>query len=195
MTMTQSRIDLANEFVSVIKVLRWSGTYVPEVSYGRSWKTRCPFGEFYHLDRGSEKCLRVYSDTNSAYCFQGCGYITPVSLYSKVSGLTWPEAAEELLKREGYEEISDSEKWKQASEQRKSIDPNYLSSALQVYCSKIAKGQWNSLQYDSLILGNLKNCLDLLSLVTTEERARDWLSSSKSYMLKGIAAKVENESV
>src|SRR5882724_1752587 len=122
-----SRIDVANDYVSIRKVLGWAGIYVPEVSYGRSWKTRCPFGEMYHIDMGSEKSMRVYSDTNSAYCFQGCGYLSPVSLHSKISGLPWQDAAEDLLQRMGYQDITDEEKWKKALDERRSVDPNYLS--------------------------------------------------------------------
>lgn len=188
-----SVISTANDYVSIHYVLKTAGIYVPEVSYGRSWKTKCPFGEIYHIDMGNEKSMSVYSDTNSAYCFQGCGYLTPVSLYSRISGLSKLESAEKLLAEQGYEDITDTEKWKIALQVRRSIDPNYLSSALQVYCSKIAGDSWKYLQYETEVLENFKRCLKILHYIKTEDNARKWLEVSKEYMRTLISKRVNNE--
>src|SRR6266568_5256393 len=98
----RSVITIANEQVSILLVCDLIGMSVPSEISGRSYKTNCPFGEFYHSDGGAVKAFRIYPDTNSAHCFASCGYFTPVWLASSAWGRRPTEVAVQLLDRIGY---------------------------------------------------------------------------------------------
>lgn len=174
--------EIANEFVPISVILDWAGVYVPDTAFGKSWKTVCPFGEIYHIDGATDKCLRYYQATNSAYCFQGCGYLTPVNLYARLQGFSYQEAAEDLLIRSKYEDVTDEQKWQEALKLKLEIDHSYLKSALQTFCSRKTKFDWAHLQYEDIILRELGKCFALLEHVKTSEDAKSWLTASKDYM-------------
>jgi hypothetical protein len=181
---TESLVDLANSYVPVTKVLSWFNIFVPDIQPGRSWKAVCPFGEIYHLGRSIDKTMRVYSDTNSAYCFDGCGYLSPVAMYSKLKGLSLLEAAEELLDRQGFQARSQEDIWLELSLKPREVDHLSLGSALQEYCTNIFGPSWNMRQLDKAYSEVLDRCLKLLDLVTTEQEAKEWLEATKSIMRK-----------
>lgn len=186
--MAKSPVDIANEQVSIGYVLLQMGVDIPDYSSGASWKANCPFEEFYHIDQGRSKSLRVYFATNSAYCFAGCGYLTPVTLYALKTGLPKAESAMLLLQANGLELPSLDDELEHIMSLKNSISKASLREALQIFCQKSVGGKWHSVQFNDDILTGLDNCLQLLDKVDSEERARIWLTRSKEYMsalLKG----------
>jgi hypothetical protein len=100
----QRRIDLANEKVSLVGMMRALGVTVDEPTEGSSMKVHCPFGAF-HSDGGSVKSFRVYP-TNTGYCFECAQFFNPVILEAKHLGFELDEqhlamAATTLLSKAG----------------------------------------------------------------------------------------------
>jgi hypothetical protein len=63
-------------------------------------KVYCPFGMF-HRDGGVDRALRVYPQSNTAYCFAGCGFIDPIRLFRLTYDLSPLEAAKRLVETYG----------------------------------------------------------------------------------------------
>lgn len=186
--MARSLVDVANEQISITDVLLKMGVSLPDSSSGASWKTDCPFGNFYHLDRGGSKSLRVYYASNSAYCFRGCGYLTPVTLYSLKTGLSKADAAVFLLDSHGIELPSLDDTLTEIIKSDNSPSHASLREALHIYCQREVGESWESAQFDDVMISGIDNCLALLSKVDDEEKAKLWLDKSKQYMyalLKG----------
>ena len=90
-------VDRANA-VSIHDVLRdFLDINVP-VFHERSWKDYCPFG-FEHPDGGVDKGWRIYSMTNSSYCFVQHGSMGPVRLVALRKELSHKKAAYAILDR------------------------------------------------------------------------------------------------
>lgn len=188
--MVKSPIDIANEQVSIVSVLLQMGIDIPDSSSGNSWKTHCPFEAFYHLDRGGSKALRVYYDSNTAYCFRGCGFLTPVTLFALKTGLSRADAALMLLQTNGIDLPSFDEQLQLVLSPSNSISKSSLREALQTFCKREVGEAWGTVQFlDHVIIG-IDKCLKLLDKVDNEEVAKIWLAKSKQYMsalLKGTS--------
>lgn len=183
----RSVVAVANERVSIIAVCREIGVSLPDgVPEQRSVKVHCPFGAFYHADGGMETALRVYPSTNSAYCFAGCGYFSPVWLFAQARDLSSREAALQLLDGIGYRPLDLIAQWDQAREPTEAIDKDSLSEALKVYCSRLDL-EWNDRQYDPGVSRTLSRCLELLSRVVTSEDAALWLEHTKLVMTRALS--------
>jgi hypothetical protein len=187
--MAKSIVDTVNDQVPITSILIKMGIDVPDSSSGSSWKTNCPFEEFYHIDGGRAKSLRVYFGTNSAYCFAGCGYLTPVSLYAMKTGLSRAEAASMLMQENALALPSFDDELQSLTNSGATISKASLRESLQIFCQTVAGDYWNTIQFSDPILSGLDNCLRLLDKVDNEENAKIWLTKSKLYMsalLKGI---------
>src|SRR3954466_13862718 len=100
--MKRSTVAVANEVVSIATVCRWLGVQVPDDDSLRS-KLYCPFGEFNHSDGGRDRALRIYPDSNSAYCFACSELFTPVKMYARMTDDgNWRAVAATLLGKVGY---------------------------------------------------------------------------------------------
>lgn len=186
--MSRSTIELANEHVGITSVLERMGISTPETSSGVSWKSHCPFESYYHIDGGRAKSLRVYFDSNTAFCFAGCGYLTPVKLFSLKTGLAQLDAAEILLSQNGYELPSFEDELEGLLKIKPGVSKAALREALQTFCARLAGDSWRSVQFDDYVLVGLSNCLTILDKIDDELKARNWLELSKKYMseiLKG----------
>ena len=188
--MAKSLIETANEYVSISVVFNWLKIDVPESQSGTTFKVHCPFEEFYHIDQGRQKSLRVYYSTNSAFCFAGCGYMTPVSLFSQKTGLTNVESASFLLSKQGYDLPSLEQDMIILANQPTTINYSSLRQALQFYCSRIFVG-WNTLQFEDFVLDAMSHCLELLDKVETETDANEWLNQSKTYLKEVVNSNVK----
>ena len=71
---------------------------VPESGEGRSYKTRCPFA-FEHGDGGISRSYRVYTSTNSSYCFDMHGSLAPVRLVAVRYDLGYRVSAMRILSK------------------------------------------------------------------------------------------------
>lgn len=172
-------IDLANNQVPILEVCRWVGMSVPEGTPPRSLKVHCPFGEIAHTDGGIAPALRVYPDTNGAYCFS-CGFFSSVWLAASIWNVRQVEAARMLLDRIGYQPVSTAQLWALA-QVRPAPDTTALSQALRVFCER-TDAAWSRHQFEEQPAEILDRCLALLSYVQTSEQAEEWLCHSKLIM-------------
>jgi hypothetical protein len=189
-SMSGSLIDEANKKVSIYLVCSLIGIDT-EGREGSSIKTYCPFGDFFHSDGGKEPAFRVYSDTNSAYCFSCKKYFSPVSLYSSATDLKPKQAAEDLLERIGHKQPTFEELWSNVQPKEPQPDTAMLSKALRLYCQRISS-DWSRDQFTSEVAEVLDRCLALLDAVRTTEDAQYWLSMSKKIMAKALDSEVRD---
>ena len=174
-------VELANNKVSIIHVLK-----LLDVRADYGIKLYCPFGRMYHRDDGMSPAMRAYEETNTVNCFAGCGRFDSVSLYARAKGLEWRDAADELLDLIGYDKHDVVKRWERVANYIPEIDVENLSSALQIYCERIAQ-DWDDDQFDPVVSVKLSRCLDLLDRVTTQEDAVLWLSTCKAVMSRVLS--------
>ncbi len=181
-----SPVTVANENVSITMVCRLVGMDIPEdLAYGRNVKVWCPFGDVYHTDGGDEAAMRIYVESNSVYCFAGCGYFTPVSLAAHAWDLTRRAAARELLDRAGIVTAAPASVWQAALPHDEPVDHTLLAEALKTFCRRTVPG-WERRQFEPEPAALLTRCLSLLDQVVTDEDARHWLSGCK----RAVAARL-----
>lgn len=174
-----SLVDLANEDVSIYEALRVIGSDAIYAEYGG--KQYCPFGDLRHADGGLSKAFRVYFESNSCFCFAGCGYYNPVKLVQEAMDMSAQEAAEMLLLRAGWVPETYETRWQQLQENTEKIDTGALAEALKTYCSRFDP-DWEFSQLGGTIAKTLDKCLGLLAKVSTTEDATTWLTQTKQVM-------------
>lgn len=179
-TAEKSLIDLANENMTIIQACNLLGMDVNDFSIA-SLKVWCPFGQLYHSDGGSTKAMRIYPATNSAWCFAGCGYFTPVKLIAMDRGVTDQQAAELILERTNYVAPDYESRWQALVEAQPTIDKDDLAEALKVACARMTP-DWEDRQFDEEVAQKLRQCLGLLPKVRSAEDATKWLSTTKKIM-------------
>jgi hypothetical protein len=175
-------VAVANEQVAITTVLAMVGVEVGhEVGSGRSRKLHCPFGAVYHSDGGVDPAMRVYPDSNSAYCFSCAAYYSPVSLAVKALDLDPVTAATRLLERAGIKPLDLAAAWAKAQHYEPPMDMALLADALKTYCRRITP-DWGSRQFDAPVAATLTRCLGLLELVHSPQDAALWLHGCKAAM-------------
>ncbi len=182
MVRQRSWIEEANNLIHIADLLTHIGIAVPgEVRSGGSKKVHCPFG-FYHSDGGLSKAMRVYGQSNTAYCFSCSKRYSPVSLASAKWDCSWNSAALRLLEDAGFKPKTLKERWAEATTPvEKKVDLIALADALKTYCSTVDEN-WTQHQYSDEVATKLSKCLELLSMVKTDEQATKWLLVCKSAM-------------
>lgn len=188
----ESPIELANRIVPLRTVLERTNIYVSEFTHGKSIKARCPYADIYHLNDDASKSMRVYSDSNTGYCYMGCGVLTPVSVYAKLNDLSYSIAAFRLLELIGHKLKSLDEKWQDAISEITELNREGYKAALLEMCSSHS-AVWDELQYRTSISSNLSKMLDILDKATTEDQADRWLEVSSRVMKSEISKEMGNE--
>lgn len=180
---------MANEKVSIVAACRLFGVELPDgvASGGRSRKVHCPFGEIYHSDGGVSPAMRIYPDTNSAYCFSCAAYWTPVDLAAKAMDSDRRSAALRLLDHIGYRPMAFADQWKQAVEHQPELDLALLADALKTYCRRI-DDRWSSRQFEPEVAVVLTRCFGLLDLVKSPDDVELWLARCKEVMYQTLHA-------
>lgn len=185
-----SPVTVANEQVSIVTVCQLVGVDVPDdIGSGRSRKVHCPFGEVYHSDHGAAAAMRIYPDSNSAWCFSCSMYFTPVKLAAQAWDQDPQTAALRLLDRVGYRPVDLAQAWASVTSYEPEPNRALLADALKTYCRRIAPG-WGQQQFEPRVAATLTRCLALLDLVKTDEDVKTWLESCKTAM-KRVLAKPE----
>lgn len=182
--MKKSFIDEANERVSIVKVCQLIGM---NISDGYGGKLKCPFGMFNHSDGGVEASFRIYTETNSAYCFACRKYLTPVYLYAHAKDRRLKEAALDLLELIGWKPVSQSQRWADSISTEEVVDVSMLGLALRTYCARVCV-EWEDFQLIPEIAEVLGRCLALLDRVHTPEEADKWLDTCKQVMRTRLEA-------
>jgi hypothetical protein len=182
----ESVIDLANKIVPLRIVLRMGNIYVSEFTYGKSIKARCPYADIYHLTEDAGKSMRVYSDTNTAFCYMGCGVLTPVSVYAKLNGVSYKQSALFLLEKVGHKLKTFDEKWEDAVNAVQPLNLEGYREALNEMCLFYTDGEWNSLKYSSSISSSFSKLLEILDKAQSYEDADRWLEAAKKFLFKQL---------
>lgn len=178
----KSVVTVANEEVSIVTVLQMLGVELPDdIGMGRSRKLHCPFGPLYHSDQGRSPAMRVYPETNSAWCFSCSQYFTPVKLGSQAWDVDAHTAATRLLDKVGIKPVDLAAAWAQAMEYEPEVDKALLADALKTYCRRTT-ANWEKRQFEPKVAGTLTRCLAILDLVRTDEDVREWLAHCKQAM-------------
>ena len=181
----KDRIRIANESMSITQACRFIGMEVGDFDI-HSVKTYCPFGEMLHDDGGRSKAFRVYSATNSAWCF-ACGvYYTPVKLVASDRDIPEIAAAEIILEETGYVAPDYLSRWEAVVAPQELIDADGLANALKLACARMCP-DWEERQFDEDIAIILRKCLAPISKVSTEEEAREWLKTTKIVMQRALS--------
>lgn len=145
-----------------------------------SYKIYCPFSA-EHPDGGIDKNTRVYSASNSVYCFAVHGSMDPVGLVMMQMGVPAKVAAQKVLQRYN---IPSRAPWRQRyqevlldAERRESpaVDPAALVEALHValareanYLDSLFSRRLNDVLEERLLL------LDSILGSASEEEIREW---------------------
>lgn len=177
-------VALANAEVSIITACRIIGMRI-DADYvdSRSAKLLCPFTDVYHSS--TDKSFRVYTDTNSAWCFSCKSYFSPVSLVAAAWDIPRTDAAAELLERSGYTPPSMAARWAEAVDAYEPPDALMLTEALKTYCLR-THPDWETRQYHPHIAATFSACLGLLARVRGDADADLWLTSCKSIMNRAV---------
>lgn len=188
MIQQKSWIDKANEIVGIADLLTTFGIYIPsDAQSGGSKKVFCPFG-FYHSDGGTTRAMRIYYQSNTAYCFSCTKRYTPVKLAAAKWDCPWSTAALRLLEDAGFKPKTLTERWVEATTSvENKPDLIALADALKMYCSGICS-DWAIKQYSDTVAAKLDRCLSLLDSVATSEDADKWLSVCKVAMRRVLEA-------
>jgi hypothetical protein len=178
----RSLVAVADDQVSILAACKLVGMQVSGLEdYGRSVKVRCPFGDVWHSDGGSEASMRIYTESNHAFCFSRCGYFTPVTLVAAAFDISRRAAAVELLQRAGIAAPTRAQAWARAVDCTPAPDTTALAEALKVFCSRQCT-DWFTAQLDPAVADTLTRCLALLDLVGDDDGARRWLAGCKRAM-------------
>ncbi len=179
-------VELANVEFSIAAACRLVGVDMPDgVIMGKSVKVYCPFGTVHHLDGGVEKAMRVYPESNHAYCFAGCGFFPPVRLVAHAWGRPQAEVAHDLLDRAGIAPQTLLERFRAARDWMPDLDRSALAEALRTYCRRICP-DWPQRRFDERVATAFNRCLELLGLVRDEEDVVLWLDSCKIAMTRAL---------
>lgn len=167
-------IEAANR-ISIIKLLRVLHNI--DADEQLPMKLYCMWGNT-HADGGLERALRTYPETNSAFCFAGCGWQDPVGLARRTWGLRAYRAAQRL-----NDEYGDPTKtWQERVEANarsttpadiKAILPAVLHYHLQ------ADPDYGTLSLDPRVLAATEAALVQLDGANpTPDEARAWLGTA-----------------
>lgn len=181
--MASSPIEIANSRMTISQACALAGADFGGFEQG-SMKTYCPFGHIVHIDGGTSKTFRVYPEDNTAFCFAGCGFFTPVRLVARFHDLSDADAADMILEQTNYVPPDYVSQW-EAQQKPLAVDTDSLSEALQIYCQRI-EPLWEVRQFDEDVAHALSRVLGLLVKVRTSEQATQWLSTAKQFMKRQI---------
>ena len=144
------------------------------------WKTYCPLGQD-HSDGGTSRAMRVYSESNSAYCFSHGRSFTPVAIWMLKHGGPRFKAAREMA---AHYEISTKpktaeERWNSLNDsQEREIDTEVLRTSLINY-ARTLKG-YDAHQFEAMdLLTAILRTADDLSGEATYDTMKEWLDKSK----------------
>lgn len=180
-------IELANTKVAIEDILLESFNIdVPKDVDG--WKSDCPKGS-EHSDGGRTKAMRVYSDSNSAWCFRCSEKFLPVNLWQLVTGTASPvKAAKDMLEHYGVRTTppTPQERW-EAMENKETEEVEYdsLKEVFLNYAKTLPA--YAVRQYEDPVLKavtTVLNSADLLPKGAGSATLQEWIREAKSAFAK-----------
>jgi len=166
---------MANEHYSIFKACARVGMDIGVAA--RAKKEYCPFGQVWHSDGGESPAMRVYEDSNHAYCFACPKYYTPSLLIATAEDLSEDAAVDSMLLELGYIESDTGARW-DAAIKPPTLNKAAFSEALQIAAARIIT-PWSIRQYDPEVVEWMNKCLSLLEKVHTIEHGEVWLDVTK----------------
>lgn len=191
----QDEVDKANTIPIQWLFRDFFGSHVPE-DLQRSWKTDCPFA-FEHYDGGKDKNFRVYQ-TNTAYCFDVHGMLTPVRLASMHWDLSPVRAARRLEDkyerghRPYWERMKEMILQQEVAEELK-VSPQSAVAALHMRLSQDER--YVRRQFDQDVTKATETILEALDEAINSRKpgaVRSWLAESTKKM-EGILDATQRE--
>ncbi|WNN95036.1 DNA primase [Microbacterium phage Magritte] len=182
---TESPVKLAKELMTISEACIEVG--MGDVS--NLAKTYCPFGQVFHTDGGRSRAFKVYTETNTAYCFACQKVYDPVSLIATDRDITYRAAAELILEMKAYVSPDYQTRWDALTQETVEVDTEALQDALKIACSRMVP-DWATRQFEDRIATKLAQCLGLARKVKNDEDGRKWLDMTKQAMRQalGVAA-------
>lgn len=179
-TEERTRYALANDLTTIFQSMNMCGMQVPDFDYGTR-KVVCPFDD--------EMAFRVYSESNSAYCFACSKKYTPVALIAEHRGISIDEAADyliEVAQRSGrWIPPTPEARWDALMAEPMSLDRASEAEALKLFCAR-SHPQWENLQFDPAVAAMLTRCLAPLDKVVTPEDLQQWRTITRSAMQRAL---------
>lgn len=168
----------ADREIQLPALMRAFGVQVDDVGTYRR-KMRCPFG-WLHGDGGVEPSFRLYGDTNTGFCFNGCGLITPVRFAAECWDVPWYIASVRLCAEHLGEDL-------EADSLTVPAGPaSDLMEALRVRLRTEVGPDWLRLQYHQQVQKELERWAPLAEAVTTEAEARIFLARAATAINKVV---------
>lgn len=179
-------VDMANSNVPIETVLKdlFNIDVPPDAG---DWKAPCPLGS-EHSDGGRSKAMRVYSDTNSAWCFSHSKTFTPFSLWQLAHNTRAKKVpALEMLEKYGISTSppSTEERWNRldAAAEGGPVDVEHLKD---IYISFLRTlPGYGTLQYEDEVLDIVSKTLrtlDNLPSGAAYDTLGEWLETAKKLM-------------
>ena len=158
--MKKADIHKLNQIVPIEKALGLINIDVPENA--DSWKTFCPTG-YEHRDGGTSKTLRVYLDTNSAWCFSCKKSFRPIDI-AEIFFKNKPATAGDKLAKHlnlTMQEPTLDERWGRLDASTvKILDLGILTNSLIEYLRTLPR--YIELQFDDEVISKVTELIDLL---------------------------------
>lgn len=149
------------------------------------WKTNCPL-DYEHRDGGMTKAMKVFSESNSAYCFNHNQQFSPVTLWRLFHGESkknYYTSAKELLEDRGILQkyLDPDLRWeKMDAPEEEEVDEVNLKEALRVYASTLPN--YSVHQYNDVVLDKMKELFLQVSKLSSDSNyatLESWLTKSK----------------
>jgi hypothetical protein len=178
-------IERANAQFSCIDILNKEfGYYIPKGGVG-STKLHCLWG-WEHKDGGTEKCMRYYWESDTAYCFRDHGVIDVVTIRAVQKGLSKVKTAKLLLQEAG---VFNSDPWNvriqkaqehMKSERRQPMDMK-LAQSMFNQALRSVEG-YGKVQYKPDIVQAKNSMMEELDPSWNSEQLLEWIDTSKTKM-------------
>lgn len=179
---------LAQQVVPIGEVL--SDLFGIEVPYGEgAWKVECPLG-YEHRDGGARRDMKVFTETNTAYCFNHREQFDNVTLWRILHGdkVSWNQSSIDLLKHfEVMQRFTDpDERWDRLdSEKDTEVDQVNVKDSLRLFATSLPN--YSVHQYRDEVLDTMRD-LYLKANELPNNASYDtmdaWLTESKNTLTR-----------
>lgn len=149
----------------------------------RSWKTRCPLAA-EHEDGGLDKQFRIYSESNTAYCFESHGRFDLLRLWQMHTHISKKQdAVIDLLEvfEVPYRDVPYQEKFVQIKEKRLNVSVESVVASMNLFLFSLPR--YSELQYSPEMLSGMEDFLSQIKDVCEKakrfEEVNEWFQQQK----------------
>lgn len=155
-----------------------------------SIKLHCPWG-IEHKDRGKEKSMRYYYDTDTAFCFRDHGVVDSVVLRADLWGVSRTKAARSMLEKAGLLKREHwSRRMKTMLEQEEVKSDTNVSYAFSALNSSLSQhSEYLRSQYKKPVVKAKQRCLDAFNPAWSMDSVLKWIETSTAYIMRFVDGK------